>query len=227
MKDNFRIIYNGIDFTRFQNKNNLNLLFLKQKLNIPLNCPVIGMVASFSLNKDHKTLLEAASKILERYPTTIFLLIGDGPMLNDIRTLAEKENLGDHFIFTGYRSDVDRLYLIMDLFILLTNSDVRLEGISNALIEAMASGVPVIASAGGGTDEVIENGATGLLVPPKDTMATARSITYLLSDPDKAKKMAVMAKRYVEEVFSLDRYVREYTSLYEEIITKKHGPNIN
>jgi len=126
--------------------------------------------------------------------------------------------LNENVYFLGYRNDVDEVIQIFNIAVLLTNSDIILEGISNAILEAMAVGIPVIASEGGGTNEIIKNNITGILVKPKRPEETAKAIIDLLGDKKKAKKISDSAKISVRQMFNLQKYVKNYEKIYRELI---------
>jgi glycosyltransferase involved in cell wall biosynthesis len=217
MKPHFRVIYNGVDFTRFQQKH-INISKRKTELGLSNFRHIVGAVASLSERKDHDTLINAATIVIQTLPETCFLLIGDGPKRDDLTKKVKKLNLENNILFLGYRRDIDRLYNILDILVLLTNTDLHLEGISNAIIEAMAGNVPVIASEGGGTNELIQNEVNGLLVTPKRPQETAQAIIDLLNNVDKTRTLVRAAKISVEERFDLSRYVRDYEQVYRELV---------
>lgn len=219
MRSHFRVVYNGVDFSRFKG-NHCDQETLKAELGISGFSHIVGMVGSLSRNKDQTTLLQAAPKILGLFPETVFLLVGDGETRASLEEQTQALGLGNHVIFTGYRHDVDRLYSHMDVCVLLTNSHVHLEGIPNVLVEAMASGIPVVASTGGGTDELLEGGHYGLLVPPNTPEVVAEAIIGLLAGLDKAVALATAAQASVLERFGLERYVSDYEKLYMEVRRK-------
>ena len=216
MKPHFRVIYNGIDFSRFER--NVNVSELKKDLGIEQDQVVIGMVASLSEHKDHVTLFFAFKEILKSYPKARLLLVGDGPNRNYLEQLSHELQISDQVLFLGYRSDVDLIYPVMDIHVLLTNTDSHFEGISNAIIEAMATGVPVIATDCGGTPEIIKHEVNGLLVPPKDVEGTSTAITILLRDLLYAQEIASKARIRVHNMFGLERYIHDYEQLYKEIL---------
>lgn len=220
MKPHFRVIYNGIDLGRFRDQST-DIRCVAEELGIDEFAHVVGMVASLSWSKDHETLLEAAPMVLEHLPDTCFLLIGDGPTRPKLVAKAKEGGVGDNVVFVGYRSDVERIYPVMDVCVLLTRSERILDGIANSLLEAMASAVPVIASSGGGTDELIEHGRNGLLVPPANAMNLAESIVEVVSNQKKARAMAEDALRDIHARFALKRYIQEYMAVYDEVADKK------
>ena len=133
--------------------------------------------------------------------------------------LAVSLGLASKVHFLGSRRDVPDLLNAMDIFVLPSYS----EGVSLALLEAMAAGLPVIATAVGGLPEVVEDGATGLLIPPRDAAALARALTRLLADPAWAKTLGDQARLHVREHFSLERLGLEINEIYAELAEKKFG----
>jgi glycosyltransferase involved in cell wall biosynthesis len=220
IKPHFRVVYNGIDFNRFKN-DKVDILKIKKEIGVVDFNHVIGMIASLSTHKDHETLLNAAPMVLQKYPELCFLFIGDGREREKLESKVRRLGLKENVLFLGYRNDVDQVIQILDIAVLLTNSDVILEGISNAIVEAMAVGVTVVASKGGGTNEIIKHDVNGILVSPKSVEKTAEAIIELLEDKTKAKRLATTAKIFVTEKFSLQRYVEEYENIYQDLNSKR------
>ena len=216
IKRHFRVIYNGIDFSRFS-KLKCDVDKIKREFHLERFNLIIGMVASLSVNKDHETLIKAAPTVLKKYPNAAFLFIGDGENRSKLENLARAYGIFENVIFTGYRSDIDRIYPMLSICVLLTNTNI-LDGIPNTLLEAMANGIPVVASAGGGTLELVKNGLNGILVPPKDPYRTAEAINKLLSNFDLLKRVAQNGKQHVQKFFRLERYVGEYERNYNEVL---------
>ena len=222
IRRHYRVIYNGIDFSRFSEPD-CGTQARKRQFGLERYDNLIGMVASLSVNKDHETLLRAAPLVLKKHPRTVFLFIGDGDKRAQLEKLARSYGILEHVLFTGYRSDVDRIYPMLRLCVLLTNTNI-LDGIPNTLLEAMANGIPVVASAGGGTLELVKDGYNGILVPPKDPARTADAVNDLLSDGRFCKRVARRGKWHVHEFFGLEKYVGEYERNYEEVLNKIDAP---
>ena len=209
IKPNFKVIYNGIDFSRFEKQ--IDVESLKDDLALTGKRHVIGMIASLSPYKDHITLLNAAKIVISKHPDACFLVVGDGAQRESLELLANSNGIEDHVIFAGYRSDVDQIYKVLDIFVLLTNTDLHQEGISNAILEAMVVGVPVIATAGGGTDELIDHNENGIIIAPKSINEAAEAILNLLENKSFSEQLSKNAQEKVFTNFGLDRYVEEYT----------------
>lgn len=218
MQPHFRVVYNGVDFVRFADENGGSLLSLKDELGVSGFDYLVGMVGSLSSYKDQGTLLSAAPLILERLPSVGFLFVGDGPTRAELECRARELGIGHKVKFLGSRDDVDQLYNLMDVCVLLTEARIHLEGIPNVVVEAMACGIPVVASTGGGTSEVVEHGNTGILIPPYDPSRTAEAIIDLLVNRERACSLASEARTRVHAMFSLERYTLDYEKIYRELL---------
>ncbi|MCD6569669.1 MAG: glycosyltransferase, partial [Deltaproteobacteria bacterium] len=175
MKANFRVIYNGINLKRFR-INPAESQKVRKIYNLDRFKHVVSMVASLSRNKDFDTFIDAIPLVLKAKPDTVFLLVGDGSERSRLEEKVFDLSISNNVIFTGYTHDVIGILANTDVSVLMTNASRIVEGISNSLLESMAVGVPVIASRGGGTDEIIENGVNGILVDPYDTGNLAKGI---------------------------------------------------
>jgi glycosyltransferase involved in cell wall biosynthesis len=180
-----------------------------------LSRPVIGSVAMFRGSKGHVHLLDAFADVHARRPEARLLLVGDGIRRPWVEGLAKDRGLADKVVFTGFRTDVPQLLRAMDCFVLAST---RTEGVPQSLLQAFAAGVPVVASAIGGIPEVVEDGKTGVLVPPENAAALARAIESVLGDRAGAEARARTARRLVEERFSHGASVSRLLALYGEVI---------
>jgi len=214
-------ILNGIDVDRFINTG--NRARLKEELGIPENARVIGTVGRLSEEKGHMHLFEAAVTVMERCPKVVFLVVGDGPLRPYLEekskefadTARVKTGISETpFIFAGVRQDMPAIYSIMDIFILPSLN----EGLPMVLLEAMASQKPVIATNVGAVPKVIENGYSGILVPPGDIESLAEAIIDLLSNPRKAGVFAAHARERVEQEFSSKRMAERYIEVYKDVL---------
>jgi glycosyltransferase involved in cell wall biosynthesis len=163
---------------------------VRAELGIPEHAPVVGNVANFKAAKDHPTLLAAAARVRERLPEVRFVLIGQGPLEPETRRLAAELGLDETVVFTGFRTDAHRLLAALDVFTLSSTY----EGLPIALIEAMALGRPAVVTRVGGVPEVLDDGAQGLLVPPRDPAALADGLLRLLGDPGLRDRMGAAAR---------------------------------
>ena len=176
-------IYNGIDLARFENLRNI-LEVREEVLNGKTgNAFIIAMVASFDERKDFETLINAAIKLCTGNPAYVFLLMGGGPLLETLRNKVPAELMDNRqIIFTGKRHDIESVLQIINVGVLMTNSANHGEGVSNSIIEYMASAKPVIATRGGGTNEVVMDQYNGFLIEPKNESALIEKIDVLYSD---------------------------------------------
>ena len=181
-----------------------------------LGRPVIGSVAMFRGSKGHPQLLQAFAMVREKRPAASLLLVGDGIRRAWVEQLAREAKLADAVVFTGFRPDVPALLGTMDCF---AQASTRTEGVPQALLQAFATGVPVVASRIGGIPEVVTDGETGLLVPSESVEALAAGIERVLDDPEAAARRARAARALVEARFSHAHAVDRLLHVYEELLT--------
>jgi glycosyltransferase involved in cell wall biosynthesis len=156
-------IPNGIDVDRFNSRKRPDTL--KREFGIDHNCRIIGTVGRLSEEKGHSHLLHAAEKVLRTCPDVVFLIVGDGPLREDLQDKALQLAQGgsvNPFLFTGVRNDMEEIYSLMDIFVLPSLT----EGLPMVLLEAMAAQKPVVATKVGAVPGVIDDGHSGLLISP-------------------------------------------------------------
>ena len=174
-------------------------------------------VARLNLIKDQPTLLRAARLVADAAPAFQLDLVGDGPERGALQKLRDDLGLEGRVHFLGERGDVAALLGAADVFVLSSIG----EGLSLTLLEAMASGLPVVATRVGGNAEVVVQGRTGLLVPPGSPSELADAILSLFRDPERARRMGEAGRRRVEEAFNLRRVAAAYEGLYRELLARK------
>ena len=179
-------------------------------LGIAADAPVVGTVGNMTAKKDHATLLRAFAEVHAAHAGAKLLLVGIGPLEDELRALTASLGLADAVVFTGMREDVFELLPGFDLFVLSS----RFEGLPIALLEAMASGVAPVSTRVGGIPEVLTDGEDGLLVDPGDAGALAAALTKLLADDQAREAMAAAARRRAAD-FDLSRAVRQIEGIYE------------
>jgi glycosyltransferase involved in cell wall biosynthesis len=176
--------------------------------------PVVGTIGRLEDRKGHDQLLRAAGTMLAggngRRPQIV--IVGDGPLREKLQAQAQSLGVGDSVRFVGAVADVRPSLAAMDVFVLPSHA----EGMSNALMEAMAAARPVVATAVGGNTEVVVDGETGVLIPPADPAAIADAIAALLRDPDRAAGLGAAAREFVTRRFGARARVAELEHLYEE-----------
>lgn len=185
----------------------------RETLGLPQDAPVLGTVANFTPKKDQRTLFALVKQLSDGYPDLRLVLIGSGPLEAELRAAAAAEGLADRVLFTGPRNDVPNLLPAFDVFVLSSLH----EGLSIALLEAMASGVPPVATAVGGVPEVINDGVDGFLVPTRDPVAMAKPVEALLSDEVLYRSMSAEAERRSHD-FGIARAVAAMEDFYDEVL---------
>ena len=178
---------------------------------------MVGSLGRLHPQKGFSDLLTAFAQVRQRIPSVRLFVAGDGELRDDLEAQARSLGMAAVVTFAGVRADVSEVLAALDVFVLPS----LWEGMPNAVLEAMASGLPVVATAVGGTPEVVVDGVTGLLVPPQDPGALAQAIGHLLRDPDLRRRMGRAGRRRVEEHFDVRETVRQVESLYETLLREK------
>jgi len=186
---------------------------LRSSLGLDHHNQVVGTVGSLYPVKGHKYLIDGACHVLRRFPNAVFLIVGRGGLREELEAHAERLGIASHLRFLGHREDVRDLLSVCDVFVLPSLS----EGMPLALLEAMAAGVPAVATRVGGVGEVVENRKTGLLVSPGDSHALAENILTLLENRPLARELGEAARQMVGRRFSLTGMVKAYQDIYSEL----------
>lgn len=207
-------IYNGVDTDKFFPGTARSAGAQNER-----DCFTIGAVGRLQGEKDQLTLVKAFRKVLDHAQQSNtrrvrLVIVGDGPLRNDIEHLVKKTEISEKIEMTGSRDDVAEIMRGFDLFVLPSLT----EGISNTILEAMATGLPVVATNVGGNPELVLENETGLLVPAADEDALAAAIITYLDSPDFLKRHGERARNRVLEKFSLETMVKGYERLYEKVM---------
>jgi len=221
-KEKIRTIYNGVDVEKYHpERNGFSLSQRKKEAGIgPRNCQIIGMLARLISVKNHLCLLKAITIVRKEFPEAIFLIIGNGPLREPLEKCVRDLQIKENVIFLGERKDTHELLSMMDLSVLCSFR----EGFSNAILEAMATGVPVIATSVGGNPEAILDGVTGYLFDPTDHEALAERVKEILNDKNRGQQMGLAGKRRAEDLFSVPGMVRNYEAIYRSLLTGRSLP---
>jgi glycosyltransferase involved in cell wall biosynthesis len=206
------VIRNGVDLPRLDRHEVSGPI--RQEFGIPEDSPIITVLSRLNELKGIPYFLDALPAVLARFPNARFLIVGDGPARIDLEAYAQTKGFGRAAIFTGVRMDVPRILQETSISVLPSLS----EGFSNVLIESMAAGVPVVATNVGGNPEIVDDGTTGFLVPPRDANALATAMIKLLSDPESATRMGSAGRDRIERRFSMGRAVHETQQLYTTLV---------
>lgn len=187
---------------------------LLTELGIRDNEFIIGTVGRIVAEKGYEYLLEAAKKVIQKIEKVKFVIVGDGPLKSKLENLSSEFGIDENVIFTGFRKDIDRFYLIMDIFILPS----IYEQLGDVSLEAMFYRKPVIASRVGGIPEVVIDGESGFLVPSGDSEGIANRILYLLANAEVRQKMGAAGRKRVEAYFTPERVGEEVEKVYEHLV---------
>jgi len=210
----FQVIYNGIDTARFANRH-LKEQSYRDEFAIQPEQRCVAMVAALSEHKDYQTYINAAAIILGKRSDVVFLGVGDGPDKEKIFAYAEQH--GSPVKFLGSRNDVDNLWSVADISVMLTNTALIEEGLPNSVMESLACGVPTIANNAGGTVEVIDHELNGYLLDSADPELVAKIIERWLDDPDLYASLSKAAEEKVQRCFSYEHYLETHRELYRKL----------
>lgn len=204
------VVPNGIRVEAFEQGSDAMRDRLRCELGLSSQVRIIGTVGRLNWAKDQRGLISAFARVHAADPATALVLVGKGELLASLQGRARDEGVTDAVHFLGDRNDVRELLQGMDLFVLSSIS----EGYSMALLEAAASGLPIVATDVGGNGEIVRDGETGRLVPACDPEALSSAIGELLSDPASARELALGALAWVRVNGSLQTMAARYASLY-------------
>lgn len=211
------VIYNGINIQRLIPEPSA-IERVRNTLGLSGNTKIVGISASLTALKDHDTFLRAAQIISSTMPEVKYSILGDGPLRQELEKLAGELGIESKVLFLGNLTGVSPYLSVFDIVCLTSNQP---EGCSNAILEAMALGKPVVATRVGGNVELVEDGKTGLLVPVQNPKALADAILYILNNPEQAKEMGKQGKNRVAKDFSLERMISDYEAIYTEAMKTK------
>lgn len=210
------LIYNGVDIEKFQKK--IDVDAEKKRLGIPAVARVIGVVANLIHYKGHKEIIKSIPEVVKSIPNAYFYFAGrDGGMLAELKQLAKDLNVENRIIFGGLFEDTASLFPVFDIFLLASYE----EGFSNAILEGMAAGKPVIATNVGGNPEAVIDGKTGLLIPPHNPEAIAEAIIKILLNDALYKEMCRDALQHVSTNFPVSKMISEIDEFYTRIINNQ------
>ena len=208
------VIYNGIDLKNFPE--HFSKPEIRKKLGFKIDDKLIGIIARLDPIKDHKSLISAFSLIKDKINNCKLLIIGDGPMREELEQQTDALNLKNNIVFLGMRTDVPDLLMVLDVFVLPS----VMEATSVTLLEAMSASLPVIATNVGGNKEIVIDGTTGILVEPQTPEQIADAIEKILTDTAFAAKMGLAGRKRVEQYFTFDKMIEQYKNLYLEILKR-------
>jgi len=210
-------IYNGVDTLRFVPSDSACLDWLPVGFREP-GLMRIGTVGRLQAIKDQASLLHAVAGLVERKPhlrvSVRLIVVGDGPLRQELQTLAEQLHINEICYFSGDRNDIPGVLQSLNLFVLPSLN----EGISNTLLEAMATGLPVLATAAGGNVELIDDGHSGSLFAPGDIQGLLKLLEHYVLNPELRDKHSKIVRQRAVEDFSLDAMMLNYTRVYQQLL---------
>lgn len=213
-RDRLSTIYNGLNLNKFNQIT--DVARKKRELGLDVNLPVVGVVARLIPQKGVSCFLLAARIIQDKIPRVQFLVVGDGPARDSLERQARALGL-QRAVFAGFRFDVPRLLPLINVFVIPSLS----EGLSIGALEAMAARRPIVATRVGGLPELIRHGKTGMLVPPNDSTALAKTIITILERPFFGEMLGLQARQEVERRFSVEQMVRATEAIYDKLLQQK------
>lgn len=206
------LIMNGVPVARYQTPEGTGATWREANGFCP-ECPLLLHIGRFMSQKNHEMLLRSFARVVKEHPSAVLAMAGWGELEDQTRTLANELGLGESARFLGQRNDVPEMLAACDALLLPSHY----EGNPLVVMEAMAAGRPVIATAVGGVPELIEHRVSGLLMPPGDEVAFAAAVTDLLTNQEKRLNMGLAARQRADERFDIRHTVKAYEALYERL----------
>lgn len=203
---------NGVDLQKYRPPKNRSVA--KARIGLRNDAPVIGtIIGTFRPIKGLPCILHAMSAVCRNYPTAQLVIVGDGDSRKDMLLLTRKLGIGHRVHFLGKRTNIPEILGAMDVYV---NASLY-EGMSNTILEALACGVPVVATAVGGTPKLLRDGKYGILVPPHAPEEISRAICRLLATPELRHKYAVHGRQLIEMHHSFELMIQNYERLYRRL----------
>jgi len=218
------VIHNAVDLSEFSTHDPAPV---RSDLGFVPRERLVGVVGRLDWWKGHEYFLEAMAEVAQRIPNLRGLIVGapedtsrNREYYQKLQSLTKSLGLDGKVVFTGFRGDVPLLMSALDVVVLSSSAP---EPFGRVVIEGMAAGKPVVATAAGGVLDIIEDGVNGLLVPRQDSRAMAEAVVELLSDREKARRMGLAARRRVEEKFTVQRHVAAVQQVYDAVLGTPQG----
>ena len=208
-------VHEGIDLGRVAAAAPANI---REELWLPHGAPLVGNVAALVPHKGQKHLIEAAGLVVRQVPDARFIIAGDGELRPSLEHQIRHLGLDKHVMLAGFRPDVLSLHKAFDIFVMSSVT----EGLGTSILDAMASGKPVVATRVGGIPEVVRDGETGILVSPRDHDAMADAVVRLLKDERLRRRMGAAGESVANAHFSAERMVEETLEVYQRVALRPH-----
>lgn len=217
-EDRIKTIHNGLARDRLQPRQSAKTV--RDQLGVACTSPLVTTISNINPWKGVDVFVSTAAIVLKQHPGAMFAVAGDWTDMDHLHALqaaASTLGISDRMLFLGRVDDIAALLLASDVFALLSRS----EGMPNVVLEAMAAGLPVVATAVGGTPEVVVNGITGYLVPNEDSEAAAERIGQLISDPYLRARIGDAGITHIHNHFSLEKMIRSHVDLYDSLLARQ------
>lgn len=215
-REQYRLIRSAIPLDEFD-PGRVDCAAVRRELGLPLDAPVLGNVGRFSPQKNPLEWVKVAGVVGRAIPECRFLLVGDGPLREQVEVALEAEGILERTVLTGLRRDVPRMMRAIDVFLLTS----LWEGLPRVIPQAMAMGLPVVANRADGTVEAIRQGETGFLCNPGDIDGLAAACLQALRSPELRAEIGRRGQAYARQDFDLRRMVAQIEQLYTELLEKK------
>ena len=208
----FSVIYNGFDLEKF----NCDIVDLHKECSIPSNYKIAIMVGRLTYAKNYPMLLKMARQCKSNHDPVAFVIVGHGEKESELKELAQQLQLDGIVYFLGLRLDIPALLQSADIFCFTS----LYEGFPNALLEAMAAGLPIVSTNFAGVDELVQNGITGRIVPSDDVNAACDCLQSYIDNPTTAKAVGCAGQRFVNDRFAMRTMVEKTYAFYKSILNK-------
>jgi len=207
------VVHSGVDVARLNGAPDRRADY-RREFGVPSGAPLIATVGHCADHKGQRFLVAAAPAVLQRFPEARILVVGEGELLPDLKEQARALHVEGRVLFPGFRTDVPALLRALDLFCFPSH----LEGLGTSVLDALAVGLPVVATTAGGIPEMITDGVHGRLVPPRDPAALAAALVEMLEHPERARQMGEAGRARVMAEFTADRMVEKTLGEYERLV---------
>lgn len=212
---NVMVIYNGIDFMEYNYIDAEKVYYEKARLGLKENTKVVGVVSRLVKNKGIEVFISSIPDILKDFPNARFLIVGEGDLFDRLKDLTIALGVKDEVFLTGYKEDIKMMLALIDIFVVSSLH----ESFPLNVMEAMAAKLPVVATNVGGIPELVDDGVTGILIPPNNPKILSREICKLLKDPSKYKEMGQWGRDRVGKYFSSNEMIENTEKIYDKLLT--------
>lgn len=214
--DKISVIHNAINLNDAVKKTDS---LIRKELGLPDDAIIIASAGRLSPEKNYTTMIDVACKVIAQNEKARFVIFGEGFLRPELEQKIEQAGLQDRFLLPGFRKDLQSVFSQIDIFMLPSLT----EGLPNVALEAFANNKPIVATAVGGTPEVVKNGVSGFLTTPEDVSTMVTSIQKLLDDPELRHQMGTAGYHFVEDNFGFPAQTAAYEELYTRLYQAKMG----